>query len=777
MKRLFRLFLRLLLFLLAGALLFVVWFLFRYQLIVHTKPLPETGLVVPVPAALRDVDPFIGTGGWPWTCSHNYPGVQTPFGMVRLSPETASLVTHRRALNTSGYYYGDPRLLGFSHTRLAGTGATDGGHFLITPVRWRVSHRRLVQGFLLPFSHRRETASPGYYAVQLRRQGVTAELTATPHTGIHRYTFRGRRPARLVVSVGHTLGDPKEYRARDGQVRVLPGRREVEGAITTYGTFARRYGGERVFFVARFDQPFKAWSLWNEAGTYPGRDTLTADHPGVVLTFAHEAPRTQVTVRVGLSYVSLANARDNLEREAVGHPFDTLLAAARRAWTEKMDLIRVQGGTPAQRRIFHTALYRVFQMPTLFADANGQYKGFDKKIHTADTFRYFTDMSLWDTYRTTHPLYTLIAPDDQRDMIRSLITMARQGGWLPRWPSGYGYTGSMMGSPADMVISEAYQKGLRGFDASFAFSKMSRTALAPHPSGSAASGRRCIALYLKYRYCPADLTDEAVSKTLEYAWADDAISRLAAALGKDDSAALFRSHSLYYRNTWNPATKFFQPRRADGTFTDKFKPRRLTYLDPGGEYTDDYVEGSAWQWRWGVPWDPQGLIALFGDTAFFVRELNTFFRKAPKKLQPFFFGPYYWQGNQPDLHAAWLFNEAGRPGLTQQWVRWILEHKYRDNYVGLEGNDDGATLSAWYVFAALGLYPVAGTGIYELTSPLFPAAEIRMGPGKVLRIKTKNYAPDKYLLKEILLNGQPLGRYYLRHREISGGGEMTFIFR
>ena len=551
----------------------------------------------------------------------------------------------------------------------------------------------------------------------------------------------------------------------------------MEGTIKTFGTFARRYGGERVWFVARFDKPLLSFTVWNEKGYFPGRDTISGDHPGVVIDIPKNYPNTQVIVKVGISYVSLANARKNLDKEAGGKSFDKVLTEAQQAWTKKLSLINIEGGTKKQRTIFYTALYRVFQMPTIFNDVNGEYRGFDKQVHVADSFRYFTDMSLWDTYRTVHPLYTLIAPNDQRDMIRSLLMMARQGGWLPRWPAGYGYTGSMLGSPADIVISEAYQKGLRGFDAEFAFRNMSATALAPHPRGSAAPGRRGIAAYLKYHYCPADRMDKAVSKTLEYAWADDAISRLATALGKKDSAALFHDHAMYYRNTWNPATKYFQPRNADGTFVKAFKPLALSYLDNKGKYTDDYVEGSALQWRWAVPWDPQGLISLFGDTAYFVRELNTFFKKAPKKLQPLFFGPYYWQGNEPDLYAAYLFNEAGRPDLTQKWVRWILKHKYDDNYVGLEGNDDAGTLSAWYIFSALGLYPIAGTDIYELTSPLFPAAEIRMGQGKILRIKTLNYAPDKYLLKEILLNDRPLDRYYLKHREISDGGTLTFIFR
>ncbi len=761
-------------FLLTVVFLFAGGILFKYQLIVHTRPLPATGVAAPASPLIRAVDPFTGTGGYPWTCAHNFPGATRPFSMVRLGPETASLVTRKRALNTSGYYYGDNRIMGFSHTRLIGTGATDGGHFLITPVTGHISYKRLRKGFYIPFSHRDEAAFPGYYAVYLRRLRILAEMTVTPRCGLHRYTFKGIRNPHLVLDVGHTLGDPEEYRADSGFVRVLPEKQEVEGHIRTFGTFARRYGGVKVYFTARFDKPFRSFALWNEKGLFPGRDTLTGNHPGVVLDFGKEVPNTRVIVRVGISYVSQANARENLEKEAGSKSFDEALQEAQTAWLEKLSRIRITGGTDEQRTIFYTALYRAFQMPTLFFDVNGEYRGFDRQVHRAEGFRYFTDMSLWDTFRTLHPLYNLIAPDDQRDMIRSLLAMARQGGWLPRWPSGYGYTGSMLGSPADIVISEAWQKGLRGYDALFAFRNMAATALAPHPRGSAASGRRGIGPYLKYHYCPADKMDKAVARTLEYAWADDAISRLAAALGKTDSAALFQRHAQYYRNTWNPATRYFQPRNADGSFVKDFKPLLLSYLDRTGKYTDDYVEGSALQWRWAVPWDPQGLIALFGGRYYFVSELEHFFAKQPKKLQPLFFGPYYWQGNEIDLHAAYLFNEAGRPDLTQKWVRWILDHKYATNYVGLEGNDDGATLSAWYVFSALGLYPVAGTDLYELGTPLFREAVIRMN-GKTLRIETQNYTPENYRVKRVLLNGTPLHRFTLRHDEIKEGGVLTFV--
>jgi predicted alpha-1,2-mannosidase len=398
--------------------------------------------------------------------------------------------------------------------------------------------------------------------------------------------------------------------------------------------------------------------------------------------------------------------------------------------------------------------------------------GFDKKVHTAYSFRYFTDLSLWDTFRTLHPLYNLIAVDDQRDMMISLVEMAKQGGWLPRWPSGYGYTGSMLGTPADITIADAWLKGIRGFDVEYAYQTMRETALGPTPKGAEFPGRRGIESYLKYHYCAADEMDESVSKTLEYSWADFAISQLARALGKDEDAALFAAHSQYYRNTWNSETKYFQPRNADGTFTD-FKPLLLTYLDRKEKYTDDYTEGSALQWRWAVPFDPQGLISLFESREYFVTELNDFFENSNPKLAEINPRPYYWHGNEPDIHAAYLFNEAGRPDLTQKWVRWIMDYKYSTTYEGLDGNDDGGTLSAWFIFSSMGFYPIAGSDIYQLGTPLFKEAVINMN-GKKLRIKAKNYTPENFYVKKIWLNGILLNRSWIKHAEIANGGLLEF---
>ena len=715
----------------------------------------------------RWVNPFSGTGGFPWMCAYNHPGAQRPYGMVRLSPETASILLNKKSISTSGYFYGDDKIIGFSHTRLNGTGATDGGHFLVVPASGENAIRDYRRGKTFRFSHAREIAFPGYYAVDLRAPGVLAELTASPRVGVHRYTFRKKGPARLLIDVSNALGDG---RSKNGEVHILPERRKIEGSIRTYGTFSGRYGGIRVWFVARINRPFADFRVWN-GDDVSNADSTAGDDIGVELSFDEGDASQGVQLKLAISYVSLENARQNLETEAGDKGFDDILAESKAAWEDKLRLIDIEGGTTAQQRIFYTALYRVFQMPTLFQDVNGDYLGFDRKIHKADGFRYFTDMSLWDTFRTTHPLYTLIAPQDQRDMLVSLTQMVKQGGWLPRWPSGNGYTGSMLGSPADIVVAGSWLKGIRAFDVQTAYDAMRAVATGPTPRGTAFPGRRGVDPYLQYRYCPSDLMDKAVSKTLEYAWADHSISLLAAALGKEE-AGFFAAHAQYYRNVWNPKTQYFQPKNSKGRFDD-FDPLLLTYFDKEEKLTNDYVEGDALQWRWGAFFDAEGLLSLFKSRDYFVSELDGFFEKANDRLGWWNPGSYYWHGNQPDIHAVWLFNAAGRPDLTQKWLRWILETKYGDNFIGLDGNDDGGTLSAWYVFGALGFYPVAGSDVYQLGAPLFKKAVVHIGE-KRLEIVADNYAPENTYVRRVWLNGELLQRTWIRHGEIAGGGVLRF---
>lgn len=717
----------------------------------------------------REVKPFIGTGGIYYLCANNHPGAGAPFGMVRLCPDTAP---SGKGFSSSGYFYPADRIDGFSHTRLVGTGAFDGGSFRVIP-----SNAGKVadiiggkpKGMAAEFSHKNETSFPGYYGIHFPGRGITSELTATRHVGFHRYTFSTPESPHLILDVSSNL---PRGECRNGSVKVHPETGEIEGSVETFGSFSGRYGGLKYFFVARTNVPFTDFSTWIDSDLSQGRAVATGDNVGVDLAFPEQTDPTTVELQLALSCVSIENARENLNSEVGDKNFDDVLKLAVNEWESTLGRIRITGGSEAERIIFRTALYRAFQMPTAFNDVNGEYLGFDKQAHRAEGFTYYTDMSLWDTFRTVHPLYNLIARDEQRDMIRSLLAMGEQGGSLPRWPSGAGYTNSMFGTPADIVISEAYQKGIRDFDAECALALMKQTALGSPPEGSRFSGRKGIEHYLKYEYCPSDLMEKSVASTIEYCYADHAIALFAEALGRRDDAELFRKHAAWYRNLWNPKTEFFHPRDSHGNFSPDFQPDLLTYLDISHTYTHAYVEGSAWQWRWGVPADADEVVKLFKSREDFVHELEIFFEKAPKgvSVNP---NGYYWQGNQPDLYSAYLFNHAGRPDLTQKWVRWILDNKYGTKPNGLDGNDDGGTLSAWFVLSSLGLFPTAGTDRYEICSPLWERAELKIG-GKQLILEALNYSKEHPYVKSVTLNGQPLDRWYLTHAELAQGGTLRF---
>ena len=761
--------------LIIGLLIFIGWL--KYSSIVSPTPsnkneFHEAGLYG------KYVNNFIGTGGFPaWVCGMNFPGATVPFGMVRLSPETISLVPKSSflpdptALNTSGYYYGDNRILGFSHTRLAGTGATDGGHFLFTPTSKQSNNIDYQKDFYHTFSHADETAFPGYYSVKFKDENIFSELSATERAGVHRYTFSKESNKSILIKITNTTGDK---RAEDGVISINPNLNEIEGSVRTFGTFAGRYDGQQVFFVAKFDQSFSDFGIWNGQNFTKKKKNAQGEDLIVNLRFNKDNLNQTVNVKVGISYVSIKNAQLNLESEVNDQSFDEIVETAKKKWEDKFSLIKINGGSENDQKIFYSALYRSFQMPTIFNDVNGEYIGFDKQIHQISDFNYYTDLSLWDTFRTVHPLFNIIARDEQRDMMVSLIQMAKQGGSLPRWPSGNGYTGSMLGSPADITITEAYLKGIRDLDINFAFETMKAVALNPTKKGSEASGRRGVKGYVKYGYCPDELGDESVAKTLEYAWADHSIALLAKELGYDEDHNLFKKHSKNYKNVWNPETQYFQSRKTDGSFVEKFDPLQLTYTDWNEEYTKGYVEGSALQWRWAVPFDSHGLISLFKSTDYFVNELNDFFALSKPQLATWIPDNYYWHGNEPDIHAAYLFNDAGRPDLTQKWVRWILKNKYKNDYVGIDGNDDAGTLSAWYILSSLGIYPIAGTEIYQLGSPLFKSAEINIGEN-VLTIIAENYSPLNIYVKEVILNNVTLDRRWLDHSEIENGGVLKFV--
>ena len=699
------------------------------------------------------VNPFIGTGGTPWACGMLSPAATVPFGCIRLGPDTCAVGgLYIFKTNTSGYYYEHRHIIGFSYSRLSGTGIRDYGMFRVTPCS------SLQNGKPVPiaFSHDDETASPGYYAVYLPAQSALAEMTATEHTGYQRYTFSTSRDAKLYIDASSTLSDCSTENA---VISVNEDERTVTGEVTVNGGFSGRFDGLKVYYYAEFDKPLKSFEMNGESG--------------VSLNFGN-IKNSPITLRAGISFVSHENAKENLYAEAENQDFDTVRKDADSLWNKELSKIKISADDKIKEN-FYTALYHTMIMPTDFTDYNGEYVGFDKKTHTADGYTYRTDMSLWDTARNVNALYCLIEKDVQNDCIQSLLDMADKGGVFPRWPMGEGYTGSMLGSPANIVLTESYLKGFN-FNTEKALEYMIKSAT----SFNNRENREYGELYDEYGYVPDDLVRSesrgySVARTIEYSWADSAISVLADKTGKSDIASEYSEHSMRYKNVWNPETRYFQARNSDGSW-GVLKPNMTAFYDDilGFKYSKAYCEGSARQWRWGAIHDVDGMIELFGSKEYFVNELEDFMEDASLNRAAINPGAGYWVGNQHDIHTPYLFINADRPDLTQKWVRWTLDNRFSTDINGLDGNDDGGTLSSWYVFSALGFYPIPGTDKYWVGSPCVDSAEIDLGEGKTLKITANNQGAKNIYVSSAELDGKSVNDFIISHSDIENGGELIF---
>lgn len=700
------------------------------------------------------VDPFIGTGGTPWACGMLSPAACTPFGAVRLGPDTSFIGgAYIFKTNTSGYYYEHGHIKGFSHSRLSGTGAEDYQIFRITPT---VGKSKVD---ILPYSHKNEVAAPGYYAVHLKSVDCLVELTADNHTGVHRYTFGNSKDARLFIDVTSTAGN---YGADSGFAEYDAESGLITGGSVIYAAFSSRYDGLPVYFAAKADKEIKSFEVTGDSSDL-----------GVDVNFGN-IKDDSVELKLAVSFVSVENAKLNLEAETGDLDFDGVRNKAVENWDENLSEIKVKSPDEEIMRVFYTALYHSMIMPTDFTDVNGEYLGFDKKVHVADGYTYRSDMSLWDTCRDTHSLYTLIEPEIQNDCLNSLVEMTKIGGSIPRWPMGAGYASSMHGDPTNIMITESYLKGFRDFDVETLYKYMKNSS----ENSVNRSGRNFIKEYNEYGYIPDDLAngEESVSFTLEYAWEDNAIAVLAEQLGKTEDVERYSEKAMYYKNLFNPETKYFQARNSDGTFVWNFSPYITTFYDAVmiKKFASCYSEGSARQWRWSVLHDIDGMIELFGSEEYFVSELNKFMKDASLNRAAIDPGHGFWIGNQHDIHTPYLFANAGRPDLTQKWVRWTLAERFSDDINGLDGNDDGGTLSSWYVFSAMGFYPLAGSDKYWLGSPNLDSAEIALGNGKTLKVTAHNQGKKNVYVESIRLNGVELDGCYITHEQLMGGGELEF---
>lgn len=689
---------------------------------------------------LEWVDPRIGSGGQGFEVGSVNPGPLRPFGMVKVGPDTRSSAGAIEYLHCAGYHYDDTHVAGFSHNHAYGMGVADYGQIAWMPRDGWNDAWTTDSGRAAPFDHADEEAAAGYYAVTLGDDGVRVELTATDRGAMHRWTFPAGASPVAVLDLGHALGGPADIldaaAALDGNT--------VTGFQHASGSYSGRFGGVNVWFAAAFDPPPIASGAWTDRSQpQPGLTSTGGETAGLWLEFPPGT--TEVTARVALSYVDQDGAIANLEAELPdGVGFDDVRAAAEAAWRAEMANVRVRGGSDREKRIFHTALYHAYQMPTRFDDVDGRYRGLDNEVHSTD-HPYYTDFSLWDTFRTQHPWLIVARPERQTDMVRSLVRHADDGGSFDRWPLAHGYTGGMVGTPTDQVLAESYLKGLRDWDAEKAFAYSWAHATGP----VSPVGRSGIEGYTSRGYVAWEDSGSPAALTLEYAWSDHALAEWAQALGKTEEEAELREQSHSWANTWDPAQSFMVGRYADGSFTqglDEFA------------WADDYVEGNAWQYVWMVPYDVPGMIDVQhgGDTAAFLDRYQQFWDATFVAENTNFPDPYYWHGNEPDIHYAYLGALAGDADAGADAIRWIQANRYDDQPVGLDGNDDAGTLSAWYLWSAIGVFPVAGTDVYAVGSPLFERAEIDLPDGTTLVVRAPGVSDDARYVDSADFGGQEL---------------------
>jgi len=706
-----------------------------------------------------EVNVFTGTGGIGFGVGSTSPAACVPFGMVRLGPDTSWNGINPIFAHNVGYWYVDNEIRGFSHTRLSGIGVTDYGNFRFMPAVGNPKKRIDQSGYISKFSHNDESAHPGYYSVILKDSGIKAEFTATKDAGFHKYTYPSDQNALLIVDLGRVVLD--RY-ACGAELKIDAKSGEVWGWQKVCGSFTARAGGVKYYFFSRMNQPVNKFGIKNsESGIREGIEEASGKDLAAYFEFG--TLNKPLLVKVGISLISVEQAKKNLDDQIPDWDFDKLLAQAEQAWEAPLRKIELKGGTNDQRSIFYSALYHSYIMPTDLTESGGVYLGFDNKVHSTGGRVYYSDFSIWDTFRNLHPLLVLLEPERSQDMIQSLVWMSEQGGYIPRWPTANIYTNCMTGTYGDCVIADAYIKGLRNFDVQTAYEKMLLVANEPTPEGHPYNGRPGIDYYKKLGYLPSDKVGSAPSSTEEYAYADFCIAQLASAMARDEDAKIFYERAGYYKNTYDTNSGFFRPRKSDGKFQTPFFPTLW------GAY---YTEGDAWHWLWTNWYDPSGLAELMGGKEKVIAKLNIFFEKGSRKKSNFLWNTYYWHGNEPDMHAGYMYSQMGRPDLTQKWVRWVMENKYKNSPDGLAGNDDAGTMSAWYIFSALGFYPLAGTDIYYLTAPLFPDAVMHLQKGDLKIIAPG--APDKIYIKSVKLNGKELNRVWIRHNEIINGAVLEF---
>lgn len=700
------------------------------------------------------VNPFLGTGGH----GHTYPGATVPFGMLQVSPDNGVSSWDW----CSGYHYSDSIVAGFSHLHLSGTGIGDLTDILFMPTNKKVdltvkTTSRDQLPYKSAYSHANEKATPGYYQVYLEDPKINVELTSSQRTAFHKYTFAKKDKEAVVIDLGFAVNWDKALKT----ALTIEDKYTISGYRFSTG-WAKN---QKVFFVAKFSKPISESTLTANQKIISGAAS-EGEHTTAQLFF-DENNNNELQVKVALSSVSIANAKDNLEAENFN--FENVKSKATTTWNTSLNKITVETPVDSLKTIFYTAMYHTQLAPVTYSDKNGQFRKENDEIVTAKNYTAYSSLSLWDTFRAENPLLTLVAPDKVSDLVNSMLAYYDTKKILPVWTLYANETNTMTGYHSIPVIVDAYKKGIKGFDAEKAFSGMKTTMM---------QDERGLNLYKQYGFIPYNLLDESVTITLEYAYDDWCVAQMAKALGKNEDYQFFLNRSKAYQHLFDPKTGFMRGKSSDGkSWNEPFDAKHSNHR----EHTD-YTEGNAWQHSWFVPQNVEDFISLHGSNEVFAKRLEQLFTESSEitgsNVSADISGliGQYAHGNEPSHHIAYMFNRAGKPWRTQYWVRHILDTQYNTTPNGLSGNEDCGQMSAWYVFSSMGLYPMnPASGEYEIGSPIFEKATINLQGGKAFVIEAENVSNKNFYIQSATLNGVPFNKTAITHQQIVQGGILHFV--
>lgn len=691
------------------------------------------------------VNPFIGSGGH----GHVFVGASVPFGAVQLGPENF----YKGWDWCSGYHYGDSVIIGFSHTHLSGTGIGDLSDVLIMPYTGNIKTDKGIEtipgsGYASHYSHKNETAKPGYYAVKLDASGIGVELTATERVGFHRYHLPKGKEVHVIVDLKEGINDE----STDTYIN----------QIDPYTILGHRFSkgwakNQMLFFAIRSSVALPDFKVYNNNQQLEGKQAKGNAIKGLI-SFANAPER--LMLKVGISPVSAENALANINAETPGWNFDDVVKAADRKWNNELSRISISTNNVSNRSIFYTSLYHAMIDPALFNDYNGDYRGADKKVYHHPGYNVYTAFSLWDTYRAENPLFDLIEPERASDMVNTMIGISKQQGYLPMWHLMANETGTMVGIASRQIIAEAYLKGIKGFNVKQAYAEVKRT------SNIDTLGMQYVKELLPI---PADKERRSVAKAMEYAVGDGSIALMAHKLGETEDYNYYKRRGERYKQYFDHTDGFFKGKLANGKWSPDF--------DPLASKNDLYAEGNAWQYLWLAPQDVHGLINLLGGRDAFNKRLDEFFKVQSTEKDGLddltgLIGQYA-HGNEPSHHIAYLYAYTGQQWKTAEKANYIMKNFYSAKPDGIIGNEDCGQMSAWYIFSSLGFYPVYPASTqYVLGSPLFDKATVRLAGNKTFTVEIVNSGEGRIYIQQVWLNGKPYHKSYINHADILRGGTL-----